>query len=184
MNNVVIERTHTTISPPVFPVDGNEAHGSRKADTGSDAMVRVRSLDCFYGALQALFGVSMDIADRRVTALIGPSGCGKSTFLRTLNRMNDQIDGVRIEGKVLIDGQDIYDPRLDVVALRKSVGMVFQKSNPFPKSIFENVAYGPRIHGTRNRGLLEEIAERSLVPAGLWEEVKDSLHTTALAISG
>src|SRR3990167_3317095 len=107
MNNVVIERTHTTISPPVFPVDGNEAHGSRKADTGSDAMVRVRNLNLFYGAVQALFGVSMDIADRRVTALIGPSGCGKSTFLRILNRMNDTVPGARVTGKVLLEGEDV-----------------------------------------------------------------------------
>ena len=146
--------------------------------------VSVRNLDLHYSTVQALFDVSLDIPDRRVTALIGPSGCGKSTFIRTLDRMNDQIDGVRIRGTVLIDQEDIYEERTDVVALRKRVGMVFQKSNPFPKSVFENIAYGPRIHGNRNRASLEEIVERSLRRAGLWEEVKDRLHKSALDLSG
>jgi phosphate transport system ATP-binding protein len=113
--------------------------------------VQVRNLDFYYGSTQALFGIDMDVYARQVTALIGPSGCGKSTFLRALDRMNDIIDGTRLEGTVLIDGHDIYAPDTDVVELRRRVGMVFQKSNPFPKSIFENVAYGPRVHGTRNR---------------------------------
>ncbi|HUU27645.1 MAG TPA: phosphate ABC transporter ATP-binding protein PstB [archaeon] len=146
--------------------------------------IKVSDLDFFYGNTQVLFNVSMSIPARKVTALIGPSGCGKSTFLRTLNRMNDIIDGVRLEGKVLIDGQDIYLNGTDVVALRKKVGMVFQKSNPFPKSVFENVAYGPRIHGINSRDELVEIVERSLVRAGLWNEVKHRLAENALELSG
>jgi phosphate transport system ATP-binding protein len=119
-----------------------------------------------------------------VTAFIGPSGCGKSTLLRTLNRMNDIIDATRVTGEILVDGQDIYSPDVDVVALRQKVGMVFQKSNPFPKSIFDNVAYGPRIHGIKNKQQLAEIVERSLTRAGLWNEVKDRLHKNAIALSG
>jgi phosphate transport system ATP-binding protein len=141
-------------------------------------------MNFYYGASQALFGISLQMRPQRVTALIGPSGCGKSTFLRTLNRMNDTIEGTRVEGEVLIDGQDIYGSNIDVVALRRRVGMVFQKSNPFPKSIFENVAFGPRIHGERNRGKLAAIVEKSLHRAGLWEEVKERLDESALSISG
>jgi phosphate transport system ATP-binding protein len=148
------------------------------------AQVTVRHLDFFYGPVQALFGIDMAVPARQVTALIGPSGCGKSTFLRTLNRMNDIIDGARVAGEVRIDGVDIYADEMDVVALRKRVGMVFQKSNPFPKSIYENVAYGPRIHGVRGRAELAEIVERSLVRAGLWPEVKDRLDVSALDLSG
>jgi phosphate transport system ATP-binding protein len=146
--------------------------------------IETRGLNFYYGPSQALFSISMQVQPRRVTALIGPSGCGKSTFLRTLNRMNDTIEGTRVEGSILIDGQDIYRSGIDVVALRRRVGMVFQKSNPFPKSIFENIAFGPRIHGARNRGKLEEIVEKSLSRAGLWEEVKDRLDESALSISG
>jgi len=146
--------------------------------------IQVRNLHFYYNDVQALFGINMDIPVRKVTALIGPSGCGKSTFLRTINRMNDIIDGSRIEGEILIDGADIYSNGTDVVALRKRVGMVFQKSNPFPKSIFENVAYGPRIHGIKNRLKLEEIVERSLVRAGLWDEIKNRMEESALDISG
>lgn len=146
--------------------------------------IQVRNLNFFYGAEQALYEISMDVPERKVTALIGPSGCGKSTFLRTLNRMNDLIEGVRLEGSILIDGQDIYQPGIDVVALRKRIGMVFQKSNPFPKSIFENVAYGPRIHGLNNRSQLMDIVEQSLTRAGLWNEAKDRLHRSALDLSG
>ncbi len=152
--------------------------------TGHAIKVEVKELDFFYGDVQALFGVNMDIPARQVTALIGPSGCGKSTFLRTMNRMNDIIHGARVEGKVHIDGQDIYHNGSDVVQLRKKVGMVFQKSNPFPKSIHDNVAYGPRIHGIRDRARLAEIVERSLVRAGLWEEVKDRLDQSAIDLSG
>ena len=152
--------------------------------TDFQTKIQVRNLNFYYNDVQALFGIDMDIPVRKVTALIGPSGCGKSTFLRTINRMNDIIDGSRIEGEILIDGADIYSNGTDVVALRKRVGMVFQKSNPFPKSIFENVAYGPRIHGIKNRLKLEEIVERSLVRAGLWDEIKNRLEESALDISG
>jgi phosphate transport system ATP-binding protein len=141
-------------------------------------------VDFFYGRKQALHQISLDVAAGQVTAFIGPSGCGKSTFLRTLNRMNDVILGTRLEGQVLIDGEDIYHDSYDVVALRKKVGMVFQKSNPFPKTIFDNVAYGPRIHGLRNKRELSEIVERSLKRAALWAEVKDRLHDSAIALSG
>ncbi len=146
--------------------------------------IRAENLDFYYGKVQALFDITMDIPPRRVTALIGPSGCGKSTFLRTLNRMNDIIDGARTEGKVLIDGKDIYNHATDIVALRKKVGMVFQKSNPFPKSVFENVAYGPRIHGIKNRKKLAEIVETSLLRAALWDEVKARLGKNAMDLSG
>jgi phosphate transport system ATP-binding protein len=146
--------------------------------------VQVENLDFWYGPVQALFGITMDVPARQVTALIGPSGCGKSTFLRTLNRMNDVIDETHLKGKVLIDGEDVYRDGTDVVALRKKVGMVFQKSNPFPKTVFDNVVYGPRIHGVRGRTQLAEIVERSLVRAALWDEVKDRLDQPALDLSG
>lgn len=142
------------------------------------------NLNLHYGEKQALRGISMQIPEHRVTALIGPSGCGKSTFLRSLNRMNDLIDNVRIDGQVIIDDLNIYDSKIDVVELRKKVGMIFQKSNPFPKSIYENVAYGPRINGVRDRKILDEIVEKSLRRAALWEEVKDELQKNGLALSG
>ena len=144
----------------------------------------VRNLNFFYGDKQALFDVSITIAARSVTAFIGPSGCGKSTFLRTLDRMNDIIEGTRHTGTVLLEGQDIYSSNVDVVALRKRVGMVFQKSTPFPKSIFENVAFGPRVAGQRQPKALAEIVEQSLKRAALWDEVKDRLNDSALALSG
>ena len=149
-----------------------------------DVKIAVRGLNFFYGETQALFDVSLDICARQVLGLIGPSGCGKSTFLRTLNRMNDTIRGTRIQGEVLIDGQDIYAGETDVVALRKRVGMVFQKSNPFPKTIFDNVAYGPRIHGMKDLKELTEIVERSLRRADLWNEVKHRLFSHAFDLSG
>ncbi len=149
------------------------------------AKINVRNLNFYYGRSQALFDVSLDIAERIVTAFIGPSGCGKSTFLRTLNRMNDILPGTRVEGEVLIDGADIYAPTTDVVDLRLRVGMVFQKSNPFPKSIFDNVAYGLRINRmTSSKSELQEHVERALKDAALWEEVKDRLHESALGLSG
>lgn len=151
---------------------------------GFKPKIRTVGVDFFYGKVQALFKISLEIPEKQVTALIGPSGCGKSTFLRTLNRMNDIIDGTRIEGKVTIDGQDIYAPGTDVVTLRRRVGMVFQKSNPFPKSVFDNVAYGPRIFGMKDRRRLGEIVERSLERAGLWLEVKDRLRLNAMQLSG
>ena len=147
-------------------------------------MVEIKRLNFFYGPKQALFNINMNITEKQVTALIGPSGCGKSTFLRSINRMNDIIDGARLEGEVLVNGEDIYDPGMDVVDLRKRVGMVFQKSNPFPMSIYNNVAYGPRIHGIRNRAQLDEIVERGLKGAALWDEVKDRLDSIALDLSG
>jgi phosphate transport system ATP-binding protein len=146
--------------------------------------VEAREVCFHYGPSQALFDVSLAVPERCVTALIGPSGCGKSTFLRTLNRMNDLIEDRQFSGRVLIDGVDIYGPDIDVVALRKRVGMVFQKSNPFPKSIFENVAYGPRIAGVRNRAELAGIVESSLSRAALWDEVKNRLAQSALELSG
>ena len=147
-------------------------------------VISVADLDLHYGGFQALKGITADVAGCAVTALIGPSGCGKSTFLRCLNRMNDLIPGVKVQGKVTLDGTDIYDPAVDVVELRKKVGMVFQQPNPFPKSIFENVAYGPRIHGVRKKSELADIVEESLRRAALWDEVKDDLHKSAMAISG
>ncbi len=143
-----------------------------------------RDLTVRYGGSIGLDAVSLDVPEHQVTALIGPSGCGKSTFLRCLNRMNDVIPGTRIDGRVLLDDQDIYAPSVDVVALRKLVGMVFQKSNPFPKSIFENVAFGPRIHGLRDPVALRELVEKSLRQAALWDEVADRLDGSALDLSG
>lgn len=146
--------------------------------------IKVENLNFYYGPSQALFDIHYEIPNRRVTALIGPSGCGKSTFLRALNRMNDTIDGVRVDGAVLLDGRDIYGPGVDVVELRRRVGMVFQKSNPFPSSIYDNITFGPRIHGVRERSKLDEVVQGSLQRADLWEEVKDRLHKSALDLSG
>jgi phosphate transport system ATP-binding protein len=142
------------------------------------------AVNFFYGEHQALHGITLSMPQNCVTALIGPSGCGKSTFLRCLNRMNDMIEGTRVEGTILLDDEDIYRPRTDVVQLRKRVGMVFQKSNPFPKSIYDNVAYGPRVAGVRNRAALDEIVERSLQQAALWDEVSSRLGESALQLSG
>ena len=147
-------------------------------------MVEIEHVSLWYGEKRALKDISMAIPKHRITAYIGPSGCGKTTLLRCLNRMNDLVDGVRIEGSIRVGGTDIYDPGLDVTELRKRVGMVFQKSNPFPKSIFENVAYGPRILGVQNRSDVEGLVERSLRAAALWEEVSDRLGDTALGLSG
>src|SRR4051812_31941297 len=170
---------------PVRPFISRD-HPARTADdlAGRTAKITVGHLNFFYGGQQALSDVSLLIPQHCVTALIGPSGCGKSTFLRCLNRMNDMIDETRVEGEVLLDGHDILGPKVDVVELRKRVGMVFQKSNPFPKSIFENVAYGPRVAGVRQKPVLYEIVEKSLTRAALWEEVKDRLDESALKLSG
>jgi len=143
-----------------------------------------RNLNFYYGKKQALFNINLDIPEKKVTAIIGPSGCGKSTYLRTLNRMNDAIANARVEGEVLIDGVNVYQNGIDVAALRKKVGMIFQKSNPFPKSIYDNVAYGPRIQGIRDKKILDEIVESSLRRAALWDEVKDELKKSALSLSG
>ena len=147
------------------------------------AKITVKDLDLFYGTHQALKKINMDIEKNEVTAFIGPSGCGKSTFLRTLNRMNDLIDDVKITGEVLIDGEDIYKSN-DVIALRTKVGMVFQKPNPFPMSIYDNIAYGPRVHGIKDKKKLDQIVEESLKSAAIWDEVKDRLKTSAMGLSG
>ena len=147
-------------------------------------IITVEGLDLWYGSTQALHHVSMDIPEKSITALIGPSGCGKSTFLKTLDRMNDLVPGVRIEGTVRYDGKDIFAADVDVNELRRQVGMVFQKPNPFPMSIYDNVAYGPRTHGVRNRAKLDEIVEQSLRSAAIWDEVKDRLKKNALVLSG
>ena len=144
----------------------------------------VNDLNLWYGAAQALHHVSISVPEKSITALIGPSGCGKSTFLKTLDRMNDLIPGVRVEGQVLYRGEDIYAPSVDVNQLRREVGMVFQKPNPFPMSIYDNVAYGPRTHGIRNRAQLDELVEKSLRGAAIWDEVKDRLKKNALGLSG
>ena len=146
--------------------------------------ISVKDLNLFYGQKQALVNVSLEIPAQRVTAFIGPSGCGKSTFLRTLNRMNDLISDVTITGEVLIDKSNIYQDKIDVVNLRRNIGMVFQKSNLFPKTIYENIVYGPKINGVRDRKILEEIVERTLNQAALWDEVKDRLNENALSLSG
>jgi phosphate transport system ATP-binding protein len=179
----------TAIVRPTMPVRPPSFARERPVRTADDMArrapkVEVTHLNFYYGGTQALGDVSLSIPQHCVTALIGPSGCGKSTFLRCINRMNDMIDGTRVEGQILLDGRDILGPKVDVVELRKRVGMVFQKSNPFPKSIFENVAYGPRVAGIRGKAELYEIAEKSLIRAALWEEVKDRLDDSALQLSG
>jgi phosphate transport system ATP-binding protein len=154
------------------------------ASADINAKMMITDLNVYYGAFQAIKNASLDVAENCVTALIGPSGCGKSTFIRALNRMHDLQPDVRVNGEVVLDGQDIYAPGIDPVAIRHRIGMVFQRPNPFPKSIFENVVYGPRTHGEGNRKKLSEIAERSLRHAALWDEVKDRLDKSALELSG
>jgi phosphate transport system ATP-binding protein len=171
-------------TPPPITVPVRSPSGSAPSPDQPPA-ISVERLNFFYGAKRALEDISLEIPAHLVTAFIGPSGCGKSTFLRTLNRMNDIIAGTRVEGRVMIEGRDIYASTTDVVALRRRVGMVFQKSNPFPKTIFENVAYGVRINGlARSRAELHERVEESLRSAAIWDEVKDRLHDSALALSG
>jgi phosphate transport system ATP-binding protein len=150
----------------------------------SDIVMQAKHFSFYYGEVRALSNIDMDIQRYRVTALIGPSGCGKSTFLRSLNRMNDIIPGIRVEGEVFLDGEDIYDKNVDVVGLRRRVGMVFQKSNPFPKTIFDNIAYGLRINGEKNKSLIANRVEESLKGAALWEEVKNRLDDSAMDLSG
>ena len=149
-----------------------------------DVKIQVEDLSLYYGEKKALNGISLQIPSNKVTALIGPSGCGKSTFLRCINRMNDLIPGVKITGEMLVEGVDIYDKDVDVLNIRKKIGMVFQKSNPFPKSVYENVAYGPKINGIKNKAQLDEIVEVSLRKAAIWEELKDRLTESALGLSG
>lgn len=153
-------------------------------DGSSPHYIQVQNYGFFYGKTQVLFDLNLDIPERQVTALIGPSGCGKSTLLRNLNRMNDLIDGIRHQGDILIDGNSIYHPMLEVISLRKRIGMVFQKSNPFPKSIYENVTYALRVAGRKKKHELDETVERSLRGAALWDEVKDRLHESAFSLSG
>ena len=156
----------------------------RNVDT-NELKIAARGVDVFYGETHAIKAVDVDIVDNTVTAFIGPSGCGKSTFLRCLNRMNDTIDVARVTGEIKLDGEDIYDPKVDPVQLRAKVGMVFQKPNPFPKSIYDNVAYGPRIHGlAKDKAALDEIVEKSLRRAALWEEAKDRLDQPGTGLSG
>ncbi|MFN7137911.1 MAG: phosphate ABC transporter ATP-binding protein PstB [Limisphaerales bacterium] len=155
----------------------------RTASTASP-LLTVENLSLYYGQAQALKNISVTLSEKVITAFIGPSGCGKSTLLRCFNRMNDLIDNVRIDGKIKIGGQNIYDKSVDVIELRKRVGMVFQRSNPFPKSIYDNIAYGLKLHGTKKKGEMDEIVEKSLRGAALWDEVKDRLHSSALGLSG
>ena len=147
-------------------------------------IISVQNLNLWYGSNQALYDVSMELPENQITAFIGPSGCGKSTFLKTLNRMKELVDGVRIQGKIFYDGQDIYAPQVDTTWLRKEIGMVFQKPNPFPMSIYDNIAYGPRLQGIRAKVKLDEIVETSLRGAAIWDEVKDRLNKSALGLSG
>lgn len=158
--------------------------GTGQAQVPNEACIKVENLNLFYGQKQALHGVSLDMYRKKVTAYIGPSGCGKSTLLRCINRMNDLVDNVTIDGKILLDNENIYDKSVNVAALRRRVGMVFQKPNPFPKSIFENVTYGLRIQGINDKRILEETVENSLRGAALWDEVKDRLQDNALGLSG
>ena len=170
---------------PMPPLRMETAAAARAAPVKTEAKIKAKTVSVFYGDKQALFDVSLDMPEKSVTALIGPSGCGKSTFLRSINRMNDTIPGCRVTGQIEIDGMDVNDKSIDPVLLRAQVGMVFQKPNPFPKSIFENVAYGVRLHGTASsRDQLREIVETSLRKAGLWEEVKDRLNASGASLSG
>ena len=185
METPTIERNS---SPPAKPTRPPTAvampHEGPSADAVPRAIIQIRNLQLRYGDKVALQDIDLDVPERRVTAFIGPSGCGKSTLLRCLNRMNDLVDNVETRGQILLDGTNIFDRRTDVVALRQRVGMVFQKSNPFPKSIYENVAYGLRIAGTRRKDVLDAAVEKSLQGAALWDEVKDRLNESALSLSG
>ena len=175
----------TTLSAPPTPDSSSAtARGAEELTAVPETKIITEDVHVYYGKFEALKGISMRIPERQITALIGPSGCGKSTFLRCLNRMNDVLPGARVTGSVLIDGIDVYDRTVDEVELRKRVGMVFQQPNPFPMSIFENIAYGPRLRGIRNRGRLAEIVERTLRGAALWKEVKDKLRQSAFSLSG
>ena len=173
-----------TVSTHAIGMDALGQAGVDRRIEEEDICIQVESLDLYYGAKQALKGITMSVPRQRVTAFIGPSGCGKSTLLRCFNRMNDLVDGVRIEGRMMLDGQDIYAKSVNVADLRRRVGMVFQKPNPFPKSIYENVAYGLRLQGVRSRRVLDEVVENALRGAALWDEVKERLHDNALGLSG
>ncbi len=175
-------KSNATIRIALKPRTGDvDASGSNES---RDAVIRSTDFTLWYGSKAGVKKITMDIYPRSVTAIIGPSGCGKSTFLRSINRMNDLIPGVRAEGRLEVNGQNVYDRQINLVNLRQQVGMVFQKPNPFPKTIFDNVAYGPRLQGVRSRGEVEELVEQSLMAAALWGEVKDDLKKSALALSG
>ena len=171
-----------SIAPPLVTVPASEAPAAMPE--AAEIAVRIKDFALYYGSFRAIVDIDMEMRTRQITALIGPSGCGKTTLLRSINRMNDLIPGVRTEGDIQLDKQSICGPNVDTVALRKRVGMVFQRPNPFPMSIFDNVAYGPKLHGQRNRSVLREIVEKSLQQAALWDEVKDKLNDSALALSG
>lgn len=176
----LISPAHSTLHLPAM----QSADQASTNASPNPRFIQIRDFSFFYSGKQALFNVSMDIPERQITAFIGPSGCGKSTLLRNLNRMNDLIDGVSHEGDIIVNGHSIYDPLVEVISLRKRIGMVFQKSNPFPKSIYENVVYSLRVAGQNKRSVLDETVERSLQAAALWDEVKDRLHESALGLSG
>ncbi|TXH31856.1 MAG: phosphate ABC transporter ATP-binding protein [Rhodospirillaceae bacterium] len=180
-SNTATRPGHHGVAAPVTVASGKE----RRAPLSDATKIHSKDVCVFYGQKQALFNVALDIPERQVTALIGPSGCGKSTYLRCLNRMNDVIEGCRVTGTIALDGENIYDTKLDVVMLRARIGMVFQKPNPFPKSIYDNVAYGPRIHGmSESKADLDDIVHGSLERAGLWNEVKDRLDSPGTGLSG
>jgi phosphate transport system ATP-binding protein len=188
MTEIDMARTHVTpeSEPPRRPAPAPPTDSAPDPlDPGiQDPILSIDHLSLWYGQKQALKDISLRIPEKKITAFIGPSGCGKSTLLRCINRLNDLVDGVRTEGQILFEGGDIQDPEVDINLLRKRIGMVFQKSNPFPKSIYENVAYGPRIQGINRKRDLDEIVEKSLEGAALWDEVKDRLHESALGMSG
>ena len=167
-----------------YTVQDSHRQSSDHDPSAQSVKLTLDKVNFFYGDRQALFDINIEIVKNQVTSFIGPSGCGKSTLLRCLNRLNDLIEGARLEGTLLLDGVNVYGSDVDITDLRKRVGMVFQKSNPFPKSIYENVAYGPRLHGIRNRGQLDQIVEEGLQGAGLWDEVKDRLQASAFGLSG
>lgn len=169
---------------PFMPSGQPTPQGTLAPQAEGKSKLRVADVNFYYGKSQALSHVNLSIRPNSITAFIGPSGCGKSTLLRCINRLNDLIEGARVEGRIELDGMNIYDPRVDVTDLRKRVGMVFQRSNPFPKSIYDNIAYGPRLHGLRDRQVLDQLVEDSLQGAGLWEEVKNRLTHSALGLSG
>jgi len=185
MESIATDRSvNLSVKPSRAPSASSTTHDAPTSEVLHRPLIQIRSVTLRYGEKVALTEIDLEIPERRVTAFIGPSGCGKSTLLRCLNRMNDLVDGVDIRGQILLDGADIYDRRTDVVALRRRVGMVFQKSNPFPKTIYENVAYGLRIAGTRRKDVLDVAVEKSLRGAALWDEVKDRLGESALSLSG
>ena len=182
--NAVSTPASTSVAAPM-PQQMASAKGHPDSNMDQQPIcLETRNVNLFYGAKQALFDINMTMPQRKVTAFIGPSGCGKSTLLRTFNRMNDLVDGCRVNGEILLEGNNIFDPKMDITSLRRRVGMVFQKPNPFPKSIYENVCYGLRLQGVGNKATLDEAVERSLRGAALWDEVKDRLQESALGLSG